>query len=203
MKNKIFLESIIKEAHSIICLNGDIADENIFFQDKIYIAADGGADKLTALGITPHVIVGDFDSIKSYKNETRNIINKDENFTDFEKVIKYITENDLFPAFILGANGGDIDRILHNVMIAYQHKIPFYSSPVLGLILEKSQTFFLDHQTKLSIFGQGTLSTTGLKWNLNHASFSFPEFASCSNRVESECITFEITNGKFLILIYI
>ncbi|CAO4844081.1 MAG: hypothetical protein CNLJKLNK_00304 [Holosporales bacterium] len=203
MKNKKFLDHVINEAQSIICLNSHMPEKNIFPRDKIYIAADGGSDKLVSLGITPHVVVGDFDSIKSPQNESKNIINKDENFTDFEKVLTFIGENKLFPSIVFGVNGGDIDRILHNIMIAFKHEIPFYCPPILGLVLEKSEKFFLDHHTKISIFGQGTLNTTGLKWDLDHASFIFPEFASCSNRTEKECITFEITKGKFLILIYI
>lgn len=112
-------------------LNRDILVEAI--QDRQIIALDGAADKLLALGITPHIILGDFDSIHPHTQAHWGIIQnfqsmpdhappytgqhgilivpaKDQMFTDLSKAIHYCDAQQAQEISIICATGGRDDH---------------------------------------------------------------------------------------------
>lgn len=65
------------------------------------VAADGGANGLAEHGITPHMIIGDLDSIDARtrsENATRLLEISEQHSTDFEKAL-YATDAPLYLAF--------------------------------------------------------------------------------------------------------
>jgi len=195
------------DAKSILCLNGDIPNERFFSNDKIVIAADGSADKLKQIGITPKIIIGDLDSIE-YKNhsESKIIHLPDQNQTDFQKSLQYIKQHNLGPTIICGVNGGLIDHIFNNINIIIENNCSFYAEPIIGYSLNKGKfEIHLPLNTKISLFGieHAKVKTSGLKWELNNEILNFPGNNSCSNRVINENISIEIANGKILLFIYL
>ena len=81
-----------------------------------------------------------------------------------------------------------------------------YAPPIKGFVIkEKSRlNFLLPLQTKISLMGipEATISSKGLKWELNHSHLSFPGKTSCFNRTQLSEITLEIHQGAVLVLIY-
>jgi len=84
------------------------------------ICCDGAITFLEQQNTTPHIIVGDCDSITiEQKRKYKNIILKDENeaYNDLQKALKYCIENQWNEVFILGASGLRDDHFLANIGI--------------------------------------------------------------------------------------
>jgi thiamine pyrophosphokinase len=89
---------------------------------KIIICADGGANYLYHYNIIPHILVGDFDSIKPeildyYKNHTKDIltypVEKDD--TDSEIALEKAFELGAEQVVFLGCTGSRIDHVFGNL----------------------------------------------------------------------------------------
>ena len=199
-----------KNYKSILCLNGKLPDKKFFsdFEKLPIIAADGAANYLNSIDIIPDMIIGDLDSVaKNLLFEKKFIMDKNQNFSDFQKSIKYLESQNLLPAIILGISGGYIDHILNNINIFLDTKSIFYDDNIIGMVISEGSHQFDDLKlgTKLSIFGipNCLISTTGLKWNLQNDELTFPGFNSCFNRSIEKKISIDIKKGRSLLLIYI
>ncbi|MDP3561804.1 MAG: thiamine diphosphokinase [Legionellaceae bacterium] len=120
----------------VIIANGPFLDKKIIqeaIQNKYIVALDGAANKLTALGIAPHAILGDFDSINTKSQQywgirqtfaditieskpyighhgVHIIPTKDQQATDLEKAIRYCDQHDARSITIICATGGREDH---------------------------------------------------------------------------------------------
>ena len=95
-----------------------------FFQfqtDDYVICADGGYSFARAEGITPHVIIGDFDSmeIDTKENDISNCkvirLAPEKDDTDTMVCLNYGIENGFDEFFILGGLGGRLDHTFANL----------------------------------------------------------------------------------------
>jgi len=190
---------------SILCLSGELPQKDFFETMQLpVIAADGAANKLHALGITPEIVIGDLDSIDPYLDFNRLHIH-DQNRCDYEKSLEYIEKEGLLPTIILGSSGGDLDHILNNINVFMLNSRGnlLYVPPLYGAILSASQTLVtLPVHTKVSILGlpQAHISTQGLEWDLNEEKLHFPGFNSCFNRSKTEKILIQVLEGQILFL---
>ena len=116
------------EQRAMIVANGLIPDleaARVLLQpDDLLIAADGGAHHLTALDRTPHVVIGDLDSLSTSEVQKlaeagarilRYPVEKDE--TDLELAILYAYEQGCTWLRIVGALGGQFDQTLANLFL--------------------------------------------------------------------------------------
>src|ERR1700741_630380 len=104
--------------HALIIANGILPSpekvKTLVHSADLIICADGGANHARLLGITPHIILGDFDSIEPstkqhFKNITQLLID-DQESTDLEKALRYCIEQRTLSVDIVGASGGRIDH---------------------------------------------------------------------------------------------
>lgn len=120
--------------HYIIIAGGPIDNvsyiERFIREGSIIICADGGAVHLNALGMKPHKLVGDFDSIPpalyaTYQADPAVEIcaAPDQNSTDLEKALKCVPES-AKQIDIFGALGGRMDHQLANILTIENHKAP-------------------------------------------------------------------------------
>jgi thiamine pyrophosphokinase len=127
---------------SILCLNGELPQRDFFEKRPLpVIAADGATNKLFTLGITPHIVIGDLDSVDPDLNVNRLHI-QDQSRCDYEKAMEYIEQQGLLPTIVLGSSGGDLDHILNNInifMLKSQGNL-LYAPPLYGAIFSSSQT---------------------------------------------------------------
>jgi thiamine pyrophosphokinase len=197
-----------KAYKSILCLNGLLPDLSFFLSlDLPIIAADGAANSLHDLGILPKLIIGDLDSLKpSIGNNHKTLHLRDQNSTDFQKSLNYLKDNALLPAIVVGINGGHLDHILNNINIFIETECILYAPPIIGYVLKEQTThhFVLPNNSKISLMGIPTasLSSKGLKWELDKSILSFPGTTSCFNRSKEPQVELDIHNGTVLALIY-
>ena len=86
----------------------------------LIVAADGGADALAALGLRPHLIVGDGDSIttQAFADVPRLAFPAAKNFTDGEAALRAAAERcPQGPLHIFGAFGGRPDHYWGNLCL--------------------------------------------------------------------------------------
>lgn len=190
---------------SILCLNGELPPRDFFEKFSLpIVAADGAANKLHALGITPRVVIGDLDSVAPHLGVERIHV-EDQNRCDYEKAMDYLVDQKLLPTVVLGSSGGDLDHILNNINVFMQHSPGnlLYAAPLYGTVLSQPQTrLTLPTQTKISMIGlpEVHLVTQGLKWDLTGQKLSFPGFNSCFNRTNEKTINIQIIEGQVLFL---
>ncbi|MDR1528717.1 MAG: thiamine diphosphokinase [Puniceicoccales bacterium] len=194
------------EYRSVLCLHGNLPDHKFFQKIQLpIIAADGAANSLTAMGITPHMIIGDLDSVRQDLLVDGKFIKLgDQNSSDFEKALNYLGDNSLLPSIILGINGGYMDHILNNINIFARTNSIFLGENMVGLMLRGTHVFNLEIGTKLSLFGipKCLITTKGLRWNLGMAELAFPGFNSCFNRTTLGNIHIHIAHGTALLIVY-
>lgn len=193
---------------SILCLNGELPQSSFFTQRKLpIIAADGAANSLLAQGLTPNLIIGDLDSVHDeILKEYPFIRSADQNTSDYQKALRYLAEQNLLPAIVVGVNGGHLDHILNNINIFMGSNCLLYAPPIKGFVLKEQRpmSFTLPLHSKISLMGvpQARLSSQGLKWELNDTQLSFPGTCSCFNRVQQTKLHLEVHQGAVLVLIY-
>lgn len=198
----------LKQYKSLLCLNGELPDLAFFKANKLpIIAADGAANHLHAMGIHPHIIIGDLDSTSALVLETTQSLHlPDQNSNDFQKTLGYLSDNALLPSIIVGINGGCLDHVLNNINIFMGTDCLLYAPPLKGFVLNapKKVTFTLAENTKISLLGipSAEVSSKGLKWELNQSQLTFPGHTSCYNRAKHEKITLEVHQGDLLVLTY-
>lgn len=152
----------MEDKRVILALNGELTGTPqeyhfIFKKENIYIGADGGTHLLTELGLSPNIIIGDFDSltekeIQKFHQEGVDIykypVEKDE--TDGELAIDYCHDNGLKSIIIIGSTGGRIDQQLANIfLLEYAQRKglnAIIKEPGLEMGLIEKNKMFVDKQ---------------------------------------------------------
>jgi thiamine pyrophosphokinase len=91
------------------------------------VCADGGARHLDALGLTPHVIIGDMDSLSPelltcFEKRGSRVVRhpRDKRETDTQLALEYALQSKPDEIRIFGALGGRIDHALANISLLVQ-----------------------------------------------------------------------------------
>jgi thiamine pyrophosphokinase len=116
---------------AVIFVNGKVRSftgvRALLRPDDLLIAADGGLYHLLRLGLKPHLLVGDLDSVNpadlpALENAgviiRRFPVDKDE--TDLELAILTAIEQDCRSILLVGALGGRLDQTLGNLFLLTQ-----------------------------------------------------------------------------------
>jgi thiamine pyrophosphokinase len=114
--------------HAIVIANGELRDPNhartLITSSDLLIAADGGARHCRRLGLTPHIVVGDLDSLTPGERAELeragarfeiHPARKDE--TDLELALRVALREHAHDVLILAALGGRWDQTLANVLL--------------------------------------------------------------------------------------
>jgi len=159
---------------------GDFSEHNLPQKGDYIIAADAGYKELISRGITPDLVVGDFDSlgnVPSHPNIIQSLAEK--NDTDVMLAVKQGFSRGLKSFIINGALGGRLDHTLANIQIlAYIVK-----RGALGVLLGRDIciTAITDGTARfkpgalgyISVFSAGEtaegVTLTGLKYPLDNA----------------------------------
>jgi len=204
-------------AKSVIIANGDFTYNNwmrklIESADRI-VCADGGANHLACIDITPDLILGDFDSIhpdtlKHFK-DVEIIKDTDQFSTDTMKIIDHELSHGMEELLLLGATGGRIDHALSNLSLLTR-----YADLInISMVDEQSETQFVKNSItfdsivgrKISLIvlgGESSVTSKGLRWELEDESQQFSPFG-ISNEVAYSPVTIEVKGcGIFLFKLF-
>jgi thiamine pyrophosphokinase len=113
---------------AIIFANGDAPDPEIVrqwtAQADLIIAADGGTRHALSVGLLPHVVIGDLDSLAEADRAQLDrsgvpliVYPTRKDYTDLELALRYALERHATEIIILSALGGRWDQSLANLML--------------------------------------------------------------------------------------
>lgn len=193
------------------------------------IAADGGAHHCRAMGLTPHVVVGDFDSLSPADvaaleaggaRLVRHPSRKDE--TDLELAVRLAIAEGADDILILGALGGRWDQTLANLLFSalFHSSLPSSSSKEgsgagarLRLVDGAQQIYLIrgkgeiagqagDTVSLISIGGDALgVTTTGLEYPLADGMLPFGATLGVSNRLTTQSATVTVREGLVLCVV--
>jgi thiamine pyrophosphokinase len=147
------------------------------------IAVDGGADHVHALGLKPHAIIGDMDSIREDpwpedKGIRRIRLSSDKDKCDGELAVEWAFEHGCSKVLLLAAWGGRVDQALGNcaLLMRYSEKLALWDHGILVVAMIAGQESILPVAagTAVSIISvqPGThIRTDGLTYGLNGEPF--------------------------------
>lgn len=109
---------------AMLLLNGPVTDAGAVKRRAraagFIVAADGGAKVAQKLGLQPRVVIGDFDSLPKplpkWKGTTY-LFDGDEDLSDFEKALRFLSESGAGAVWVVGLWGGRPDHQLVNLAV--------------------------------------------------------------------------------------
>jgi thiamine pyrophosphokinase len=146
----------------------------------IICATDGAYQFLKHNKITPHFISGDFDSLQELPENIEVINTPNQDFTDFDKILKILFDKGFKQIHVFGASGKEQDHFLGNLHTALQWKeklnLTFYDNYSFYFLADK-KTEYKDVKGKtisLIPYPKATgVITKGLQYTLNNEDLVF------------------------------
>ena len=200
---------------AVVVAGGEMHDAGVcssLLQDAdIIVAADGGARHVLRLGFTPHVVVGDMDSLDHEQSEHLRQMGcrfltyparKDE--TDAELALLYAVEQGADEVIILGALGGRIDHTLANVLLL---ALPELRGVRVSLVDGQQEVTLIrgegtirgqvgDTVSLLPIAGDaGGITTRGLEYALHDGTLVFGRTRGVSNVLTAPTAHISVRRG--------
>jgi thiamine pyrophosphokinase len=177
----------LRQENSIIILanglfpSGHQALEILNGASKI-ICCDGAADKLIDFGLSPHVIIGDLDSLSTeVRREYASILIQldDQESNDLTKAVRYCVEQGHESVSILGASGLREDHTLGNISLMLEYfpeiEVRMISDFGIFFLVQSGERIESHVGEKISIFSVDNrirVSAGGLKYPLNDLQLS-------------------------------
>ncbi|MEA3461375.1 MAG: thiamine diphosphokinase [Bacteroidota bacterium] len=148
----------------------------------LLICCDGAADELVAYGLSPHVIIGDLDSVsgETKKQYASNLVQSDDpESNDLTKAVGFCIEKGYSRVSILGATGKREDHALGNIslMLEYSPRIEVQMVSDYGLFFlvrsgEQVKSFVGEKISLFSIDNRVCITSRGLKFPLKDLQLS-------------------------------
>ena len=177
----------------------------------LIVAADGGANAARLLRITPHVIIGDLDSVSQ---STRRFFSsalvfrvKRQDNTDLEKALDYLVERKVNDATIIGGTGRRVDFTLGNFSVVWNYtssmRLTFVGDGWRGIPVTASEEIAAPPGTAVSLIPFGHCSgitLKGLQYPLSNGTMRVGEIG-VSNVVKRSPFRVTVRRGKMLVFI--
>lgn len=152
------------------------------------VAADGGADRLLALGVEPEAVIGDFDSISKMAQKRlagRLFPIREQVTTDFDKALRSIDA-----PFVLGLGfaGQRLDHglaVLNGLVRHPARRCLILSGTDVTFLAPRELSLRLPVGSRFSLFPMGAVEgeSEGLRWPLQGLKFAPSGLIGTSNEV--------------------
>jgi thiamine pyrophosphokinase len=208
--------------HAIIITNGPLPDpasaRRYIGPDDRLICADGGAHHAQAMGLLPHVVVGDLDSLEpdlQVELETAGVrfekhpVDKDQ--TDLELALQLAIAEGATEVDVLAVLGGRLDQSLANLMLLAR---PEWASirvraiageeigwPVRGGQIETIEGTGGDTLSLVPLSPTVTgVTLEGVKWPLHDVTLHFGSTLTMSNVLTKPSAYLQIKEGLLFVI---
>jgi len=190
----------------LLVANGHIAPKKTWplLEYLFLMCTDGAADTLLQYGLTPNLIIGDFDSIANPKSHFPNSqleVVTDQHSTDFEKALQHCIKLPNKKIICLGTQGGFADHGIHNLSLLLRyHKqldLCFLNATPEGwqwiFALKEKTRIYTPRNSLISFFPfpQATLTAPTLEWPLNRTHIEQIGNTAVRNRTTAELTEIE------------
>ena len=184
--------------------------------DDYIICADGGTHHALALGITPHLLIGDMDSVT--KDEVQRLKKadipielypRDKNETDLELALNHALERKPTSMLIIAALGNRLDQTLGNISLLSDSRLA-----TLDCRLDDGSEEVLFCRNSCRVEGRRGdvvslipwngavegIRTNGLRWPLNNETLYLDKTRGISNEMLEAVAEVSIEVGLLLII---
>ncbi len=205
---------------AILFVNGELADpSNLTFSDEDYlVAVDNGVRHALAFNLTPHILVGDLDSIDPDLVTTLqeegvkiNRFSPQKDQTDLELALDHVVKKGFKRIMLVAASGGRLDQTLMNLDLLIREDLQ-----ELDIWMDdgKTRAFPIHHHKQFAASINDTISlipfcepvtgikTEGLAYPLNGETLYPHKTRGISNQANSKEISITFNEG-ILICIHI
>lgn len=204
----------------VIFANGELPNPDkarlLIKNDDHIICADGGTRHALALGIKPHLVIGDMDSaanrqlLELHRSGVEiEIFSHDKNETDLELALNRAVERVPRHILIVAALGGRLDQTLANITLLTDPRLAAFDVRLDDGV----EQVFLCRETArvegsrgdlLSLLPwQGPVTdivTTNLKWRLDHEALYPDRTRGISNEMLDQNALISIGSGMLLVI---
>lgn len=202
--------------HALIICNGEMPSQRLIapvLRTKPYIiCADGGANKARSFGITPHLIIGDLDSItqksRRYYAGIPVIHDQNQNNTDLEKALEHLLQEGITSAVIIGATGERPDHTLANfsILLKFHRRLAlrFLDERCTAEVIHRSARIRTTAGQPISLipFGRCTgITTAGLKYPLRNEALEPGVREGSSNEATGASVTVTVKKGPLMLFV--
>jgi thiamine pyrophosphokinase len=208
---------------AVIFINGDMNSWPTAFEllpeNDLLIAADGGLNHCLRWGITPHVLVGDLDSVdpsdvSALEKKGVEVIrfpeNKDE--TDLQLALQLALDRNIHEIVVLGALGARWDMTLSNVLILAS---PMLKNSAVTLLAEDQEIFCIHGGQEVEISGSAGdiisllplvqdaagVTLSGFEYPLMEETLSVGSTRGVSNMLQGGSARVRIRKGDLLLVL--
>lgn len=203
----------LETAQNLIVLNGERSDMSVPFQhihhETHLIIADGAWNDVSSIlptnvGEENIVVMGDGDSI--HQRPPAFIETADQDFTDFEKIIRCCIKKNMTSADVYWASGGEMDHFLGNLSVAAKYhndiELRFFDATHCYVYAEHDTLITGAVGKKMSIypFPRCHASSRGLAYELSDAHLTQQQQQSLRNVITSDAAEVTIVGGAFLFI---
>jgi len=183
-------------------------------RSSLFVCSDGGANIARDLGVTPHAIVGDLDSVTTetlaHFHDVRLIRDEDTECTDTEKALEWVLAQDTFEVVtLLGATAGRLDHVMGHVSLLrrYQQRTQLIMEDDVERAWLASGTAAIEERpgTVVSFFAVGGpaegVTTDNLQYRLRDSRLEMGSQDSISNVVVANPASIRIAHGELLVIV--
>ena len=193
----------------VIFGTGDYFGDESVPENSFVIAADGGIEVCSEMGIKPDLIIGDFDSLGHIPEaENRIILPEIKDDTDMIAAVKEGLKQNCKVFYRYGGTGGRVSHTLANIdtleyiekrgAIGYLHD----KEEVLT-VTSKGLNFYKDYKGYISIFAKGgdaLISESGFKYELDKKLITCDFPLGVSNEFTGKNSSLTVHSGTVLVV---
>ncbi len=208
MRIVIFANGTFSQAHWM---------HNLLLPDDVIIAADGGTEHALTIGVTPHYVIGDLDSLTQEQRQQveaagAGIISfpprKDE--TDLELALLHAAQEGATEIIILAALGGRLDQTIANLLLL---TLPELREIDVRIIAGNQTAFLVQDEASIEGHPGDTISliplggdalgvtAEGVEWALNDETLRFGPARGVSNVLTEKQARVRVQEGTLLCVV--
>ncbi len=196
----------------LIVASGQLADASLLRAlavraDRV-VAADGGLQHLVQVGLTPHVLIGDLDSLDGPPPPGAEVHQnpREKDATDLELALDYAVALAPEEIHLCAALGGRLDHALATVQLLARFDLPIvlhHPPETLYLVARRQEVpaRLGDRVSLLPLTEEARgITTHGLRYPLAGATLARASTRGVSNEVVSLPCRVEVSEGKLLLV---
>ena len=184
----------------------------------LVVAADSGVDSAFALGLAPHVVIGDLDSVSepSLRRVSESGVDvvvspTDKDLTDTELALRHAVEMGCASVLVLSPGGGRLDHA-HGVLTSITN--PAFAHVAIEAVIDTAHVTVVHGSASTHVPRRGShllalhamngvadgITTSGLRWNLLRESLHPWASRGVSNEMLADTAAITVDRGSLIVV---
>jgi thiamine pyrophosphokinase len=203
----------------VLFTNGDLPSpdyaRSLLREDDLYIAVNGGTRVAREVGVVPHLLIGDSDSLPASLQQwlsahqvPRQTFPAEKDATDFELAVQHAIGARADAILCIGLTGNRIDHTVANLsVLSVVHHAGIHVEAING----EEHIFLVSNELLLEGEAGQTVSlipwggnaegveTTGMKWELQKETLYWGQARGISNVMQQDRVSIRLSSGLLLV----